>query len=186
MNFVSEKEILENREKFGIKVDGEDEHYDPRPLYEKLQEKKALEEDAFKDRFKSKPPKAIDDDEYGFLEEQTIKQQEMEKQIRQQDNQLIEEFSKEQSHLNVSEPEKPHPILKKTPEKGEIPKTSILKGRPTFSLRASKRKSNSLLSSIRVIKKDKNEDSSTKLSEKQTSSIKQNIEKNIIDKIGKK
>lgn len=174
--FVSEKQILENREKFGIKVDGEDENYDPRPLFEKLQEKKALEEDAFRDRFKSQPPKAIDDDEYGFLQEQNSKQEEIERSIRTQDDHLVEEFTKAQSHLNVSEVEKQPTPQPKKQETQEIPRTSIIKSR--LSLGRTKKKQNSLLSSIRVIKKDK-DTNSDKLSEKQVDNIKKKIEQNI-------
>mmetsp|Transcript_16294 Transcript_16294/g.20839 ORF Transcript_16294/g.20839 Transcript_16294/m.20839 type:complete len:197 (+) Transcript_16294:1309-1899(+) len=168
--FVSEKEIHENREKFGIKVDGEDENYDPRPLYEKLQEKKDQEEESFRDRFKSQPPKAMDEDEYGFLQEQADKQSEYERQIHQQDEEQLKEFAAAQAHLSIKPPSTIESKSKIIPTRS-IPKVKTFK-------KPKKKRKNSLLASVRVIRKEDTSTPST-ISKQEAENIKRNVESKI-------
>ncbi|KAJ7542303.1 hypothetical protein O6H91_10G100300 [Diphasiastrum complanatum] len=67
LNFVSESQsqLEEARASGGARVeDGID-----RPLYEILKENKDKQEAEFNDRFKHRPPKALDEDETEFLDQ---------------------------------------------------------------------------------------------------------------------
>lgn len=67
MNFVSEQQLEEFKEKRGARVEDGTVQRD-RPLYEILKENKDKQEAEFNERFKHRPPKALDDDETEFLE----------------------------------------------------------------------------------------------------------------------
>ena len=148
LKFVSEKELQENREKFGIKPAGEDEHYDPRPLFEKLQEKSQLEEDLFYERFKSQPPKAIDEDEYDFLEEHKQLQSRIERKIQQEDEKLLKQFATEQTKTSLVEPDLSSVLSKAMQNTAEnmeeTPVTSIIGKRAKVPIKKNPPKKNSL------------------------------------------
>lgn len=147
LKFVSEKEIQENREKFGIKTAGEDEHYDPRPLYEKLKEKSQAEEDLFFERFKSQPPKAIDEDEYDFLEEHKLLQERIERKIQQEDAKLLKQFATEQIKSSLVEPDLSSVLTQSVlnaAENTETPVTSIIGKRVAVPIKKKAPKKRSL------------------------------------------
>ena len=175
--FVSEKEIHENREKFGIQVNGEDEHYDPRPLYEKLQSKKQEEEDAYKDRFKSQPPKAMDEDEYEFLAGQNNVLAQIERKIQREDAKQLEEFSHAQADLGLKEVQNPIPESTEGKEDSTTEIVSVICKSKKTTLKKPQKKANSLLaSSIRVIDKKKSSNTNV-LSKRDQEAVKKNIMK---------
>ncbi|KAL6075865.1 Chromo domain-containing protein [Balamuthia mandrillaris] len=85
--FISEKELEERRAQ-----GGRYEYLAPtepaRPLYEQLQENRNKADEEFKERFKFRPPRALDEDEVAFLQEYqsklTEQQKEQERLIREE------------------------------------------------------------------------------------------------------
>ncbi|KAI5424759.1 hypothetical protein KIW84_030809 [Lathyrus oleraceus] len=67
MNFVSEDQLLESKKTRGERVEDGTAHRD-RPLYEILKENKDKKDAEFNERFKHRPPKALDEDETEFLD----------------------------------------------------------------------------------------------------------------------
>ncbi|KAF7153820.1 hypothetical protein RHSIM_Rhsim01G0085900 [Rhododendron simsii] len=67
MNFVSDKTLAEARRSRGARVDDGTAQRD-RSLYEILEENRDRRDAEFNERFKHRPPKALDDDETEFLE----------------------------------------------------------------------------------------------------------------------
>ncbi|KAL3696787.1 hypothetical protein R1sor_010863 [Riccia sorocarpa] len=87
MNFVAEKgeEILDS----GVKSsDG----YDTRPLFEILKDNKDKKDAEFNERFKHRPPKALDDDETEFLENVEMMKREQERQRREEEKLELIDF----------------------------------------------------------------------------------------------
>lgn len=68
LDFISEQEVAEIRKRKG--ETGETETVVPdRPLFEILKENKDKQQAEFNERFKHRPPKALDEDETEFLEQ---------------------------------------------------------------------------------------------------------------------
>ncbi|KAJ1393341.1 hypothetical protein SESBI_35061 [Sesbania bispinosa] len=67
MNFVSEEQLVEAKRSRGERVEDGTAQRD-RPLYEILKENKDKRDAEFNERFKHRPPKALDEDETEFLE----------------------------------------------------------------------------------------------------------------------
>lgn len=67
VNFVSEEQLEEARRTRGARVEDGTAQRD-RPLYEILKENKDKKEAEFNERFKHRPPKALDEDESEFLD----------------------------------------------------------------------------------------------------------------------
>lgn len=97
MQFVSAKEIEENRKKFGI-VEAEDTGpIDARPLYEKLQELAEKKEKEFDAKYASKAPKGLDEEDLSFLAAERRKQEEKLREIEQEERVELSEFQIEQN-----------------------------------------------------------------------------------------
>merc|ERR1712137_194388 len=126
--FISEKEINENRERFGVQVKGEDEHYDPRPLFEKLAEKRELADEAMRDRLKSLPPPAMDEDEYEFLRHQENIMEKQERQRQTEEEESLREFLSAQARVVVDPVQDPPSVTSPTepPKHQEPPKKSLI------------------------------------------------------------
>ena len=152
--FITEKEIFENRERFGGgAVTGEDEHYDPRPLFEKMREKRELEEEQLRDRLRPKPPKALDAEEYEFLQDQEEAQTRKEQRILSEDEELLRTFHKEQNRLSqASQAAISLPTPTATPTSIDIT-TSIISHRPRVPTKLLGKKKRELLPSLRAIHK---------------------------------
>ncbi|XP_035548804.1 uncharacterized protein LOC109000490 [Juglans regia] len=67
MNFVSEEQLDEVKKTRGERVEDGTAQRD-RPLFEILKENKDKQDAEFNERFKHRPPKALDEDETEFLE----------------------------------------------------------------------------------------------------------------------
>eukprot|EP00727_Mastigamoeba_balamuthi_P005119 m51a1_g14605 hypothetical protein (135) ;mRNA; f:1194836-1195485 len=91
--FVSEKELDERRARLAQSGTKERE-YDPdaRPLWEKLQENKMKEEEAFRAKFAMPTPKSLDEDESKFLEELEQQKTDREKEISHAEDLELELF----------------------------------------------------------------------------------------------
>jgi len=120
--FVSEKDIEEARER------GEElvkEKVDRRPLSIQLAEQKALKDEEFKEKFKNRPPKAVDEEEGLFYEElqekkrkiDAMKDEELRKEIQAfreaVENQVIDRTKPIETN------ETKEPAKKKRPSIGE-------------------------------------------------------------------
>ncbi|XP_038610732.1 PSME3-interacting protein [Tachyglossus aculeatus] len=101
--FVSETELDERRkrrqeewEKVRKPEDPEEcpeEEYDPRSLYERLQEQKDKKQQEYEEQFKFKNMvRGLDEDETNFLEEVTRQQELVEKQRREEDLKELKEY----------------------------------------------------------------------------------------------
>ncbi|XP_071819198.1 PSME3-interacting protein-like [Apostichopus japonicus] len=101
--FVSESEIEDKKKKRQEEwervrkpedpQDCPEEEYDPRTLFEKLQEQKDTKQAEFEEQFKFKNMvRGLDDEETEFLEEVSQKQQELEKSKMKEEKELLDQF----------------------------------------------------------------------------------------------
>ncbi|KAE9460380.1 hypothetical protein C3L33_07724, partial [Rhododendron williamsianum] len=93
MNFVSEEQLAEARRSRGARVDDGTAQRD-RPLYEVsiLRENKDKRDAEFNERFKHRPPKALDEDETEFLEKLETSKREYERQMADEEAQQLQSF----------------------------------------------------------------------------------------------
>uniref|UniRef100_A0A8C4X6R8 Proteasome activator subunit 3 interacting protein 1 n=1 Tax=Erpetoichthys calabaricus TaxID=27687 RepID=A0A8C4X6R8_ERPCA len=164
--FVSETQIEERRkkrqeewEKVRKPDDPEEcpeEVYDPRSLYERLQEQKEKKQLEFEEQFKFKNMvKGLDEDETNFLDEVSRQQELIEKQRRDEDMKELHEYRNALSKLptNIetrSNPEK-KPSSKMTENKNMMSQAKLLAG-------AVKRRSLDNSESVKKQKVEKEED----------------------------
>ncbi|XP_049339262.1 PSME3-interacting protein isoform X1 [Astyanax mexicanus] len=134
--FVSESELEEKRkkrqeewEKVRMPDDPEEvpeEEYDPRSLFERLQEQKDKKQEEYEEQFKFKNMvKGLDEDETNFLDEVSRQQSLVEKQRRDEDHQEIQEYRSALKKLAASESQKKEPEKRAGPKPPEH-KTSHL------------------------------------------------------------
>ncbi|XP_072551892.1 PSME3-interacting protein isoform X2 [Salminus brasiliensis] len=134
--FVSESELEEKRkkrqeewEKVRKPDDPEEvpeEEYDPRSLFERLQEQKDKKQEEFEEQFKFKNMvKGLDEDESNFLDEVSRQQSLVEKQRRDEDHQEIQEYRSALKKLAAGESQKKEPEKRAGPKPPEH-KTSHL------------------------------------------------------------
>ncbi|KAJ3296792.1 hypothetical protein HK104_001208 [Borealophlyctis nickersoniae] len=95
--FVTEAELQANRHEreTAAKNEGKElvEVYDPRPLYEKLAEKKRLEEEAFNEKMKfSNLVKRLDEEEFEFLANYDEQEARRQREIALNDQKELEKF----------------------------------------------------------------------------------------------
>ncbi|KAI0518594.1 hypothetical protein KFK09_006030 [Dendrobium nobile] len=91
VNFVSEEQLDEARKTRGERVEDGTAQRD-RPLYEILRENKEKKDAEFNERFKHRPPKALDEDETEFLEKLEMSRKEYEQQIADDDAKQLRSF----------------------------------------------------------------------------------------------
>ncbi|KAH7836550.1 hypothetical protein Vadar_002845 [Vaccinium darrowii] len=91
MNFVSEEQLAEARKSRGARVDDGTAQRD-RPLYEILKENKDKRDAEFNERFKHRPPKALDEDETEFLDKLELSKREYERQMADEEAQQLQIF----------------------------------------------------------------------------------------------
>ncbi|XP_016086284.1 PSME3-interacting protein isoform X2 [Sinocyclocheilus grahami] len=134
--FVSESELDERRkkrqeewEKVRKPDDPEEapeEKYDPRSLYEKLQEQKDKKQEEYEEQFKFKNMvKGLDEDETSFLDEVSRKQSLIEKHRRDEEAQEIKAYRSALQKLATTENQKKETEKKAGPKPSEH-KTSYL------------------------------------------------------------
>ncbi|KAF7152985.1 hypothetical protein RHSIM_Rhsim01G0080900 [Rhododendron simsii] len=91
MNFVSEEMLAEARRSRGARVDDGTAQRD-RSLYEILKENKDRRDAEFNERFKHRPPKALDADETEFLEKLETSKREYERRMADEEAQQLQSF----------------------------------------------------------------------------------------------
>nr|XP_055030522.1 PSME3-interacting protein isoform X1 [Misgurnus anguillicaudatus]XP_055030523.1 PSME3-interacting protein isoform X1 [Misgurnus anguillicaudatus] len=134
--FVSESELDEKRkkrqeewEKVRKPDDPEEapeEEYDPRSLFERLQEQKDKKQEEYEEQFKFKNMvKGLDEDETSFLDEVSRQQSLIEKRRRDEDAREINEYRRSLQKLANNESNKKEPEKKAGPKPSEN-KTSHL------------------------------------------------------------
>ncbi|XP_052185810.1 uncharacterized protein LOC127797203 [Diospyros lotus] len=91
MNFVSEEQLAEARRTRGSRVEDGTAQRD-RSLYEILKENKDKQDAEFNERFKHRPPKALDEDETEFLDKLEMSRREYERQMADEEAQQLRSF----------------------------------------------------------------------------------------------
>lgn len=91
MNFVSEEQLAETKRTRGARVEDGTAQRD-RPLYEILKENKDKKDAEFNERFKHRPPKALDEDETEFLDKLEMSRREYEKQVADEEAEQLRSF----------------------------------------------------------------------------------------------
>ncbi|XP_023549588.1 protein FAM192A [Cucurbita pepo subsp. pepo] len=91
MSFVSEEQLDEAKKTRGERVEDGTAQRD-RPLYEILKENKDKRDAEFNERFKHRPPKALDEDETEFLDKYETSKREYERQMADADEQELRSF----------------------------------------------------------------------------------------------
>uniref|UniRef100_A0A803NQ09 FAM192A/Fyv6 N-terminal domain-containing protein n=1 Tax=Cannabis sativa TaxID=3483 RepID=A0A803NQ09_CANSA len=91
MNFISEDQLDETKKARGERVEDGTAQRD-RPLYEILKENKDKKDAEFNERFKHRPPKALDDDETEFLDKLELSKREYEQQVANEEAQQLRNF----------------------------------------------------------------------------------------------
>ncbi|KAM9301456.1 PSME3-interacting protein [Gastrophryne carolinensis] len=175
--FVTESELEERRkkrqeewEKVRKPEDPEEcpeEVYDPRSLYERLQEQKDKKQQEYEEQFKFKNMvRGLEEDETNFLDEVSRKQMLLEKERRDEERKELNEFrisffSATSTEHKKREPEK-KPLAKVSDNKNKFCQSKLLAG-------AVRHRSNSESSGAKKLKLD--QDHQDKLKENHTSSI---------------
>ncbi|KAK3026931.1 hypothetical protein RJ639_040337 [Escallonia herrerae] len=96
MNFVSQDQLDEAKRNRGARVEDGTAQRD-RSLYEVLKENKDKKDAEFNERFKHRPPKALDDDETEFLDKLELSRREYERQMADEEAQQLQSFQEEES-----------------------------------------------------------------------------------------
>ncbi|CAL1379525.1 unnamed protein product [Linum trigynum] len=91
MNFVSEEQLDDAKKTRGERVEDGTAQRD-RPLYEILRENKDKKDAEFNERFKHRPPKALDEDETEFLDNLEMSRRELERQVADEEAEQLRNF----------------------------------------------------------------------------------------------
>ncbi|KAJ0053292.1 hypothetical protein Pint_00765 [Pistacia integerrima] len=91
MNFVSEDQLDQAKKSRGERVEDGTAQRD-RPLFEILKENKDKKDAEFNERFKHRPPKALDEDETEFLDKWEMSRREYEQQVADEEAQQLRSF----------------------------------------------------------------------------------------------
>ncbi|KFK35398.1 hypothetical protein AALP_AA5G279900 [Arabis alpina] len=91
LNFVSEEQLDESKKERGERVEDGTFQRD-RALYEILKENKDKKDAEFNERFKHRPPKALDEDETEFLDKYETSKREYERQLANEDEEQLRSF----------------------------------------------------------------------------------------------
>ncbi|KAA0050273.1 hypothetical protein IC582_021787 [Cucumis melo] len=91
MNFVSEEQLDEAKKTRGERVEDGTAQRD-RPLFEILKDNKDKRDAEFNERFKHRPPKALDEDETEFLDKLETSKREYERQMADAEEQELRSF----------------------------------------------------------------------------------------------
>lgn len=141
--FVTEAEVEERRkrrqeewEKVRKPEDPEDcpeEVYDPRSLFEKLQEQKDKKQQEYEDQFKFKNMvRGLDEEETNFLDEISRKQELIEKQRRAEDMKELNEYrsavAKAGENLDLKKEVEKKPSVKVAENKNKFSQANLLAG----------------------------------------------------------
>lgn len=120
MNFVSEEQLKETRKLRGVRVEDGTAQRD-RSLYEILQENKDKKDAEFNERFKHRPPKALDEDETEFLDKLEMSRKEYEQQLAVEEKLQLESFQAAVAAQSIAVHElKEAPSVSKVQEKKSV------------------------------------------------------------------
>ncbi|KAL0284459.1 UNVERIFIED_CONTAM: hypothetical protein Sangu_2824900 [Sesamum angustifolium] len=117
MNFVSEDQLEEARRTRGARVDDGTAQRD-RSLYEILKENKDKKDAEFNERFKHRPPKALDEDETEFLDKLELSRREYERQMADEEEQQLRGF--QAAVASQSE------VVRELKESPSVPKSQVV------------------------------------------------------------
>lgn len=130
MNFVSEDQLEEARRTRGARVDDGTAQRD-RSLYEILKENKDKKDAEFNERFKHRPPKALDEDETEFLEKLELSRREFERQMADEEEKQLRGFQAAvASQSEVVRELKETPPVPKSQDKNSVAGRKNREGRP--------------------------------------------------------
>lgn len=133
MNFVSEQQLEEFKEKRGARVEDGTVQRD-RPLYEILKENKDKQQAEFNERFKHRPPKALDDDETEFLERMEMSKRELEQQLANEEAQQLQKFKAAVASHTINTIVSKDPVPRKLEDLKQADKRTTQARRPLSSL----------------------------------------------------
>ncbi|XP_072278931.1 PSME3-interacting protein [Pyxicephalus adspersus] len=174
--FVTESELEEKRkkrqeewEKVRKPEDPEEcpeEVYDPRSLYEKLQEQKEKKQQEYEEQFKFKNMvRGLDEDETNFLDEVSRKQEMLEKERREEEKREINEYRISFNSATSTEHKKREPEKKiVTADSKKFSQSKLLAG-------AVRRKSSSESSGTKKLKLDQEHDESNSSSTESSTTV---------------
>ncbi|KAM0873246.1 hypothetical protein ACQ4PT_038192 [Festuca glaucescens] len=91
VNFVSEEQLDEAKRSRGERVEDGTAQRD-KPLFQILQENKDKKDAEFNERFKHRPPKALDEDESEFLDKLALSRREYEQQVANEEAEQLRSF----------------------------------------------------------------------------------------------
>ncbi|KAL6850066.1 hypothetical protein ACP4OV_020693 [Aristida adscensionis] len=91
VNFISEDQLDEVKRTRGERVEDGTAQRD-KPLFQILQENKEKKDAEFNERFKHRPPKALDEDETEFLEKLASSRREYEQQVADEEAEQLRSF----------------------------------------------------------------------------------------------
>ncbi|CAO2208058.1 unnamed protein product [Urochloa humidicola] len=91
VNFISEDQLDEVKRTRGERVEDGTAQRD-KPLFQILQENKEKKDAEFNERFKHRPPKALDEDETEFLEKLATSRREYEQQVANEEAEQLRSF----------------------------------------------------------------------------------------------
>ncbi|KAL1825763.1 hypothetical protein DCAR_0313940 [Daucus carota subsp. sativus] len=91
MNFISEDQLEEAKRTRGARLEDGTAQRD-RPLFEVLKENKDKKDAEFNERFKHRPPKALDEDETEFLDRLEMSRREYERQMADEEAEQLQRF----------------------------------------------------------------------------------------------
>ncbi|GER45878.1 NEFA-interacting nuclear protein NIP30 [Striga asiatica] len=135
MNFVSEDQLEEARRTRGARVeDGTAQRdkslYDVR-IFPILKENKDKKDAEFNERFKHRPPKALDEDETEFLDRLEMSRREYERQVADEEEQQLRSFQAAvASQSNIVHELKEAPSVPKTQDKNSVVRRKNTASRP--------------------------------------------------------
>lgn len=130
MNFVSEEQLEETRRTRGVRVEDGTAQRD-RSLYEILQENKDKKDAEFNERFKHRPPKALDEDETEFLDNLELSKKEYERQLADEEKLQLESFQAAVAAQSTAV----HDELKEAPSVSKVQENKSVLGRRNAAAR---------------------------------------------------
>lgn len=130
MNFVSEEQLEETRRTRGVRVEDGTAQRD-RSLYEILQENKDKKDAEFNERFKHRPPKALDEDETEFLDNLEMSKKEYERQLADEEKLQLESFQAAVAAQSTAV----HDELKEAPSVSKVQEKKSVLGRRNAAAR---------------------------------------------------
>lgn len=136
VNFVSEQQLDISKKTRGERIeDGTAQR--GRPLYEVLREKKEKKDAEFNERFKHRPPKALDEDDVEFLDKLDMSRREYERQIADEEAKQLRSFQAAvaaRAEFVIELKETPRPVVTKVKEQNLAKRKMPTPTRPSINV----------------------------------------------------